>query len=340
VIDTKLQQKMYRTMLRIRLVEERIVELYSEQEMRCPTHFSIGQEAIAVGVCAHLLKQDYVMSAHRSHAHYLAKGGDLKRMLAELYGKETGCAHGKGGSMHLVDTTVGFLGCVPIVGSTIPIGVGIAFGAKMQQEPGITVIFFGEGATETGVFHESINYAAVHQLPILFVCENNLYSVNTPLLDRQPVGRKIIDLAKGHGVEAYQCDGQECDEVYNMTAPLIKKMRQGGGPAFLEFFTYRFLEHCGPNQDLALGYRTEGEYEKWLERDPVFLYRELLLKNGALTPAEIDRLYNKFKLEIDQAFLFAKQSPFPHREALMFGVYPESTEKEVLKKEKTCQIEN
>lgn len=340
MIETQLQKIMYQTMLRIRLIEERIVELYVEQEMRCPTHFSIGQEAAAVGVCAHLGKEDYVMSAHRSHAHYLAKGGDLKRMLAELYGKETGCAHGKGGSMHLVDTSVGFLGCVPIVGSTIPIGVGIAFGAKMQQESSITVIFFGEGATETGVFHESVNYAAVHQLPVLFVCENNLYSVNTPLSDRQPAGRQIIDLAKGHGLEAYQCDGQACDEVYNMTAPLIKKIRAGGGPAFLELFTYRWLEHCGPNQDLALGFRPAGEYEHWLGRDPIVLYRELLLKNAVLTNSEIEQLYNKVKAEIDEAVSFAKQSPFPQREQLMFGIYPPVSAKIALKEDKTCQIEN
>ena len=157
---------MFRKLLRARLVEDRIVALYPEQEMRCPTHISIGQEAVAVGICAHLQAEDYVMSAHRSHAHYLAKGGDLKAMFAELYGKETGCAHGKGGSMHLIDRSVGFLGCVPIVGSTIPIGVGAALGARMQNEPRITVIFFGDGAAETGVFYESLNFAAVDKLPM------------------------------------------------------------------------------------------------------------------------------------------------------------------------------
>src|SRR5437016_11125531 len=155
--------------MRIRMIEERIRTLYAEQEMRCPTHFSIGQEAAAVGVCARLTREELITSAHRSHAHYLAKGGDLRAMLAELYGKVTGCARGKGGSMHLIDRAAGFLGAVPIVGSTIPIGVGAAFASVLQGAPRLTVIFFGDAATETGVFHESLNFAALHHLPVLMV---------------------------------------------------------------------------------------------------------------------------------------------------------------------------
>ena len=325
------------------MIEQRIIELYPEGEMRCPTHFSIGQEAIAVGTCIDLFREDFVMSAHRSHAHYLAKGGDLKRMLAEMYGKETGCARGKGGSMHLIDTSVGFLGCVPIVGSTIPIGVGIAFGNKLQQKSSITVIFFGDGATETGVFHESLNYAAMHKLPVLFVCENNLYSVNTPLCDRQPKDRAIINLAKGHNIPTVQADGQKCDEVYQNVAFLIQKIRSGGGPAFVEFFTYRWLEHCGPNQDLNLGFRPAGEYEYWLSRDPLVLYQEQLLDQNVLTTHEIQNLCNNIELEINEAIVFAKQSSFPKRIELMSGVFPKSKkdiDQVMLNKEKKCQIEN
>ena len=186
---------LYRSMLKIRRVEERIQALYSQGDMRCPTHFSIGQEAVAAGVCGNLRLEDYVISAHRSHAHYIGKGGNLRAMFAELYGKVDGCASGKGGSMHLIDLSVNFLGCVPIVGSTIPIGVGASFGAMLQDRPALTVIFFGDAATETGVFHESVNFAAVHRLPVLFVCENNLYSVNTPLDVRQPGNRTIAELA-------------------------------------------------------------------------------------------------------------------------------------------------
>ena len=177
---------LYRSMLKIRRVEERVQALYPEGDMRCPTHFSIGQEAVAAGVCRSLRLEDHVISAHRSHAHYIGKGGNLRAMFAELYGKVDGCASGKGGSMHLIDLSVNFLGCVPIVGSTIPIGVGASFGAMLQDRDAVTAIFFGDAATETGVFHESVNFAAVHHLPVLFVCENNLYSVNTPLDVRQP----------------------------------------------------------------------------------------------------------------------------------------------------------
>lgn len=333
--DPLIRKHMFYQLLRMRLVEEKIAELYKEQEMRCPTHFSIGQEAVAAGVCAHLESQDYVMSAHRSHAHYLGKGGNLKRMIAELYGKETGCARGKGGSMHLIDTSVGFLGCVPIVGSTIPIGVGIAFGSGMRRQNGITAIFFGDGATETGVFHESVNYAAIHQLPVLFVCENNLYSVNTPLEERQPRGREIIHLAQGHGLPVAQADGQDCDDVFAATASLISDVRKQKGPAFLEFFTYRWLEHCGPNPDLNLNFRPEGEYEHWIKRDPIPLYSNKLLSEGVLTQQEINNFNAQISLEIEEAFLFAKNSPFPKRSELLMGVFPSQYEEE-----KACLIEN
>jgi len=213
--------KLLRGMMRIRLIEERIKHLYAEQEMRCPTHFSIGQEAVAVGVCAHLTREELVTSAHRSHAHYLAKGGDLKAMLAELYGKTTGCASGKGGSMHLIDLSVGFLGAVPIVGSTIPIGVGAAMSSVIQGERCLTVIFFGDGATEAGVFHESLNFAAIHKLPVVMVCENNRYSVLTSLEWRHPRGREIVELARGHGVLGRQGDGNDADAVYDLAGEAI-----------------------------------------------------------------------------------------------------------------------
>jgi len=183
-IDPKLRLDFYRRMLRIRMVEEAIADRYAEQEMRCPVHLSIGQEAIAVGVCSALEFRDYVMSTHRGHAHYLAKGGDLKALLAEIYGRATGCASGKGGSMHLVDLSVNMLGTTPIVGSTLPVAVGTAFATRMRHQDNITVVFFGEGATEEGVFAESINFAALKRLPVIFVCENNLYSVYTRSIRR------------------------------------------------------------------------------------------------------------------------------------------------------------
>lgn len=307
--------------MRIRRIEERIRELYAEQEMRCPTHFSIGQEAVAAGVCAHLKREELMTSAHRSHAHYLAKGGDLKAMLAELYGKVTGCAAGKGGSMHLIDRSVGFLGAVPVVGSTIPIGVGAAFSSVLQGKPCLTVIFFGDAATECGVFHESLNIAALHKLPVVMVCENNLYSVLSPLSVRIPADREIVQLAQGHGVFHRQGDGNNADEVYALAGEAIEHARAGNGPAFLEFKTYRWLEHCGPLSDEHLGYRPKGELDAWKERDPLKLYAGRLRKEGTVSATDLELMEKSIRAEIDEAVAFAKTSPFPARDQLGEHLY-------------------
>jgi len=307
--------------MRIRLIEERIRKLYAEQEMRCPTHFSIGQEAVAVGVCTHLKQEELITSAHRSHAHYLAKGGDLKAMLAELYGKATGCAAGKGGSMHLIDLAAGFLGAVPIVGSTIPIGVGAALASVLQDSPVLSVIFFGDAATEAGVFHESLNIAALYKLPVVMVCENNLYSVLSPLSVRKPKDREIVQLAQGHGVFNGQADGNDADAVYALAGEAIEHARAGRGPAFLELETYRWLEHCGPLDDRHLGYRPPGEYEAWIARDPLRLYAERLRERGLVTPVDLEAMAREIGAEIDDAVTFAKSSPFPTRDQLAAHVY-------------------
>jgi TPP-dependent pyruvate/acetoin dehydrogenase alpha subunit len=312
---------LYRSMLRMRRVEERIQALYSQGNMRCPTHLSIGQEAVAAGVCANLQQQDYVISAHRSHAHYIGKGGSLRAMFAELYGKVDGCASGKGGSMHLIDLSVNFLGCVPIVGSTIPIGVGAAFGASLQNRDPITAVFFGDAATEAGVFHESLNFAAVHRLPILFVCENNFLSVNSRLDVRQPANRTIADLGRGHGIEASQHDGQLVEAVHAATADAVAHIRAKDGPVLLEFLTYRWLEHCGPNDDIELGYRTREELNAWRQRCPVQLHRQLLEDDGLLDAAADEAIDGEIAAEIDDAVAFAEQSPFPPRDELMRDLY-------------------
>jgi len=308
-------------LMRIRLIEERIQGLYAEQEMRCPVHFSIGQEAVAVGVCAHLRRDELITSAHRSHAHYLAKGGDLESLLAELYGKATGCAAGKGGSMHLIDQSVGFLGAVPIVGSTIPIGVGAAFASVLQGDPRLTTVFFGDGATEAGVFHESLNFAAIHALPVVMVCENNLYSVLSPLDCRKPRGREIFHLAQGHGVLALQGDGNDVEEVFALAGQAAEHARGGRGPVFLEFKTYRWLEHCGPLDDRHLGYRPDGEFEAWVARDPVRLYMERLRARGLVTEAQLEADRHSITAEMDKAVAFAKAGPFPSRDQLTTDVY-------------------
>lgn len=320
--QTQLKQ-LYFEMLRIRMIEERVAELYTEQEMRCPVHLCIGQEAIAVGVCANLKKEDYVMSGHRSHGHYLAKGGDLKAMMAELYGKATGCSSGKGGSMHLVDLSVGFLGATPIVGSTIAIATGAALGIQMKKEKRVAVIFFGEGATEEGVFHESANFAMLKKLPIVFVCENNLYSVYSPMKVRQPKDREVFELAKGHGMESRQGNGNNVAEVYRLAKKAILKARSGQGPTFLEFSTYRWREHCGPNYDNQLGYRTEAEYKRWKRLCPIENLEKQFVKKHVLKSGEIQQMKEDLDKEISTAAQFAKKSPFPHDGALEREVYAE-----------------
>lgn len=322
VLDQATRIRLFRDMLYVRRTEERIMALYGEQDMRCPTHFSIGQEAVSAGVSAHLRREDYAISAHRSHAHYLNKGGDLNAMLAELYGKETGCAGGKGGSMHLIDLAVNFIGCVPIVGSTIPIGVGAAFGAALQDRPRLSVVYFGDGAVETGVFYEAVNWAVLQHLPVLFVCENNQYSVNTPLAERQPAGRSIRSLSEGIGLRTFGGDGQDVDEVYATAGAAIDGVRAGDGPVLLEFQTYRWLEHCGPLYDLHLGYRPEGEFERWSARCPVTLQRERLMAEGVLDQCALDALTAELDAAIEGAIAFAKASPFPSRDALGAHLYP------------------
>jgi len=315
-------KKLFKSILRIRLIEEGLMNLYKEQDMRCPTHFSIGQEAVASGVCANLNLNDNVISAHRSHAHYLAKGGSLKAMIAELYGKSTGCASGKGGSMHLVDPDVNFLGCVPIVGSAIPIGVGAAFGNKLKNKKILTAIFIGDGAIETGVFHESINFAALHSLPILFICENNNYSVNTGLDERQPSNRKIVDIVRGHGIQSHLEDGQEVEKVFEIVKKSIYSMKENPHPVFFEFETYRWLEHCGPNYDNQLNYRPDGEFEKWIKRDPLKLIKSKLLKDKIIDNDTLVSYENEIRNDFEEAVNFAKSSPFPEKSEMYKHVFP------------------
>jgi len=313
--------RLFYSMLRIRMVEEEIAAYYPEQEMRCPVHLSIGQEAVAAGVCANLTDMDYVLSNHRSHDHYLAKGGKLTAMMAEIFGKEDGCTRGKGGSMHLIDQKVGFLGAVPIVGSTIPIAAGVALGTLMKGEKRITTVFFGDGTIEEGVFHEALNFAALKKLPLLFVCENNLYSVYSPLCVRQPANREIISIARGHGVESYHGDGNDVFDVYHLAQKAVNTINQSGGPVFLEFATYRWREHCGPNYDNTIGYRTEEEFLLWKEQCPIERFKHYLIQQEMIDSDGVEYMCKKIKTEIQSAIHFAKKSNFPDKEELFEGIY-------------------
>lgn len=320
-MDAGLAQDLYLRMLRIRKVEEKIAELYPEQQMRCPVHLSVGQEAVAVGVCAALASEDYAFSTHRSHAHYLAKGGNLKAMLGELYGRVTGCCQGKGGSMHLVDRSVGFLGAVPIVGSTIPIGVGAAFGTFLRKERRVTIVFLGDGATEEGVFHEAVNFAVLKRLPVVFVCENNFFSVYSSLDVRQPSTREIYELVRGYGLESHQGDGNDVEAVYGLTKAAAERARAGSGPTFLEFKTYRWREHCGPHYDNHVGYRSEQEFEAWKARCPVARFKQRLLQWGLASQQDLDGVEATLTDEIEEAVAFAKSSPFPDPQLLGEHLY-------------------
>jgi TPP-dependent pyruvate/acetoin dehydrogenase alpha subunit len=316
--------QLLRRMLRIRMVEESIATRYSEQKMRCPTHLCIGQEAICVGVCSNLRQSDSVVGTHRSHGHYLAKGGDLKAMIAEIYGKVTGCSRGKGGSMHLIDTSVSFMGSTAIVGNTIPIGVGLGFANRLHNTDQVSCIFLGDGAIEEGVFYESVNFAALKKLPVLFVCENNLYSVYSPLRVRQPDGRSIHKMVAAMGLKTDSCDGNDAIAVSQLVGDVLPAIREGNGPVFLEFPTYRWREHCGPSFDNDLGYRTEEEYLQWKELDPIPRLESWLIQANIIDSSHMGQLREEIQLEIDEAFRFAESSPFPSAEDLYDHVYMES----------------
>jgi pyruvate dehydrogenase E1 component alpha subunit len=309
-MNNKKQLDLLLQMLRIRGIEQRLIELYPDQEMRCPVHFCVGQEAIAVGVCGALSQGDYMVSGHRSHGHYLAKGGNLNRMIAEIYGRETGCSVGNGGSMHLVDLDVDYLGSSPIVGGTIPIGVGAALSSAMKSEGRVSVVFLGDGAVETGVFYESVNFAVLKNLPVLFVCENNLYSVYTPLSDRQPEGREIFEMVRGMGASTAQGDGNNVEEIFHMTSEAIGSIRSDGGPQFLEFKTYRWYEHVGPNFDNYIGYRDKNEYQEWLRRCPIAIYSAKLVGLNQVTEAEISHQKEQVLSEVNSAIEQAKQAGY------------------------------
>ncbi|NOV31090.1 thiamine pyrophosphate-dependent dehydrogenase E1 component subunit alpha [Methylomonas sp. ZR1] len=330
-------KQLYYQMLRIRRAEEAIARRYAEQQMRCPTHLCIGEEAIAVGVSAHLTNQDKVFSNHRGHGHYLAKGGDLPRLLAELYGYAEGCCGGRGGSMHLTDLKAGFVASTPIVGGTVPLAAGYAWaeqmkksgaalgcasvaGGRMPEATNVVVIFFGDGCFEEGVMHETMNFAVLKQLPLLFICENNQYSVMTPLAERQPK-RDIYKIAAAHGLNAVSGDGNRVDEVYELARIAVGNTRNGLGPQFLELHTHRWPEHCGPNEDDDLGYRSPGELAEWKLRCPLLQTRQTLLDAQLSDDAELAQMETRLADEIEQAFSWALQGTRPTIESMRQHLY-------------------
>jgi TPP-dependent pyruvate/acetoin dehydrogenase alpha subunit len=311
-----MSERLYRAVYRIRRLEEEVARVYPTDTIKSPVHLSIGQEAVSVGVCEALAPEDVVFGTYRGHALYLARGGDMKRMVAELYGKATGCTKGKGGSMHLIAPEQGVMGTSAVVGTTIANAVGHAYALRYRRRDAIVASFFGDGATEEGVFAESLNFAVLKRLPVLFVCENNGYAIHTHQSRRQ--GRPAICArARAAGVPAACLDGNDILLVREKTREAAARVRAGEGPWFLEVLTYRWREHVGPGRDYHLGYRTEEEVAPWVAGDPVRRLSE------ALDPATRARVDEEVEEEVAAAFAFAEASPFPGPEELLSDVFKE-----------------
>ncbi len=318
-VSTETLRQMYDTMVRIRQFEERVADLLVDREILCPTHLCTGQEAVAAGVCAALGKEDYVFGGHRSHGHYLAKGGDMEKLMNELYGKATGCSRGRGGSMHLVAPEVRILGTVPIVAATIPIAVGAAMASQLRGDGRVSVSFFGDGAMEEGTFHESMNLAASRGLPVIFVCENNFYSSHLHLLERRAKDN-LAQSAEAHGMHGQRVDGNDAIAVYQASMEAVERARRGAGPTFLECRTYRWRGHVGPAMDMDVGVKRKDELKEWLDRDPIPRLRAWLLDRGTELK-DLDTEVQEANKEVEDAIAGARAAPYPDTGELGWYVF-------------------
>jgi pyruvate dehydrogenase E1 component alpha subunit len=309
-------------MLRIRRVEEEIERRYHQDQMKTPIHLVIGQEAAAVGCCSALRRSDLVYTSHRTHGAYLAKGGDLVRMLCEMHCRINGCVGSRGGSMHLIDKAVGMAGTSAIVGGAVPLATGAALAARMKGENRVVVVFIGDATTEEGVTAESLNFAALKKVPVVFFCENNFYSVQSPLATRQPA-RDIRRWAEGHDVPAVSVDGVNVLAIHDAVRTAVARARAGGGPSFIEAPVYRFRAHGGAGDDSNTGYRAEAERIAWEAVDPITLFGKYLTRASQLTDAAITAMEREIADEISGAFDFALSSPNPTEQDLYRHVYAE-----------------
>jgi TPP-dependent pyruvate/acetoin dehydrogenase alpha subunit len=313
-LDSPASERLYRMLRLIRRAEEETARVYPTDKIKSPVHLSIGQEFIAVGVCDLLGTGDMVAPGYRGHAAYIAKGGDLKAMIAEMYGKDAGCAKGRGGSMHLVDMGAGVLGASAVVGTGIPVATGVALAAKRRKTGGVVVCFLGDGASEEGCFAESLNFAALHKLPILYVCENNGYAIHEPLSKRWATDR-LCERVATYGLPTERIADGDLFSVRAAAQTALAHVRAGNGPAFLEVLCYRWREHVGPAEDYDQGYRDRADLIPWLENDQV----ERL--GGLLEPATRARLDAEAEAEVAAAFAFAEAAPFPDPDTLEAYTY-------------------
>lgn len=309
--------EMYRKMLEIRLFEEKVFDLYGQNLVPGTIHLYAGEEAVAVGVCSNLNVDDYITSTHRGHGHCIAKGADLRRIMAEILGKKTGYCKGKGGSMHIADFAVGMLGATAVVGAGLPIAVGAGLSAKLRKTSQVVACFFGEGASNQGTFHESINMASVWALPVVFVCENNLYAMGTRQSRIMSV-QNVADRAAAYGIPGVIVDGNDVLVVYEAARKAVERARAGKGPTLIECKTYR---HKGHSRVDSGKYRPKEEVEEWLGKDPVKRFRQAMLGNGILAQTELEHVEKEVADEVADAVKFALDSPFPEGKEALENVY-------------------
>jgi len=320
-MDKDLLMEMLRRMLRIRYFEEEVIQLVQRGEVVGAAHCYIGEEAVAVGACAALRDDDYMTGNHRSHGHPISKGGDVRRAMAELLGKRTGYCKGKGGSMHLADFSIGILGESGILGSALPVAVGAALATKMRHEDRVVVAFFGDGASNEGSCHETMNLASIWKLPVIFVCENNQYAVTTPFKDVIAT-ENISDRAVAYNMPGVLVDGQDVVAMYEAVGAAVARARAGQGPSLIEGRTYRYQDHSeGLRRVLRASYRTQEEIEYWKGRDPVVIHKERLLSQGIATSEELAQMEAEERARIVDALEFARQSPYPEPEEVFEDMF-------------------
>ena len=322
-METKMTKEtahfLYTALVRARKFDEKIVELYPEQEMKCPVHLSIGQEAAASAIAATLEKGDTVWSTHRCHAHTVAKGADMKKLFAELYGRVTGSSRGKGGSMHFADVDVGAMGSSAIVGGSLPLALGAALASQLQGQDRVSVAFFGDGAIEQGTFHEGMNFASLRKLPMIFMCENNGLATVTTLPVRQ-ANKDLWKHAEQYNMPGIRVDGTKPQEVYEAALEAVARARRGEGPTLIEAVCFRWREHVGPKTDFHLGFRSEAEVKEQMEKDPVRLFGEYAMEQKVLTKDELATIDAQVTQDIVDAVAFARSSPYPAVEELYLHV--------------------
>ena len=321
MLEKPLLMEMLRRMVRIRRFEERVIQLVERGELVGAAHSYIGEEAVAVGACLALRDDDWITGNHRSHGHPIAKGGDVKKAMAELLGKSTGYCKGKGGSMHLADFSIGILGESGILGSAIPTAVGAALGSMLQGNDRVAVPFFGDGASNEGAFHESINLASIWKLPVVFLCENNQYAVSSSF-KKMVASENISDRSAAYNIPGVLVDGQDVVAIHEVMVEAVARARAGQGPSLIEGRTYRYHDHSlGLGRIVRAPYRDEAEVEEWKKRDPIDLHVDRLLSQGIATQAEIDQIDNEVLKQIDDALVFARESPYPEPEALFEDMF-------------------